>query len=124
MVEPILPAPTTTIFFMTLSLVKALCPDRCAVGTMLTRIAACLSKGSVELFETNPLIERYAERFVEMLSDAEQELLSLLRANARALDRRTGAPARRVAHHGAEPDRAAGAARHHHRLWRPAGAGL
>ncbi|ESZ23914.1 AsnC family transcriptional regulator [Mesorhizobium sp. L2C066B000] len=51
---------------------------------MLLRIAACLAKGSVELYETYPVFGDTTTRFVEMLSEPEQRLLSLLRANARA----------------------------------------
>ncbi|WP_198020031.1 hypothetical protein [Mesorhizobium sp. LNJC405B00] len=47
---------------MTLPLVKLFGPDRRAVDAMPSRIAACLSKGSVKLFETNPTIDQYADK--------------------------------------------------------------
>ncbi|WP_292174819.1 hypothetical protein, partial [Mesorhizobium sp.] len=54
MVEPILPAPTTTMFFFMI--------NTPAISKLAAIIAACLSKGSVELCEAKCHFEQYADK--------------------------------------------------------------
>ena len=105
-VEPILPAPTTTMLLHGRFL---LAPNI----RIVRNHRSCLSKGSVQSGGVKP--QSRVDRPNETMSKCSRgchrrALLAALRDNARASTAELARAARRVAHHGAEPDRAAGAA--------------
>src|SRR5690242_15221579 len=75
MVEPILPAPTTTMFFMINTPANSSWPESSQL--------AC-RKEAWNWTKRSHLLNDTPKGFVEMISEAEQALLTLLRANARA----------------------------------------